>query len=144
AWLCRIANALFYGTIRPEETNLLSRLLIRIYEPALRWTLRNKRLVFAGAAVIILVTIPVALSLGSEFLPVMDEGAILYMPTSMPGISVSQAASVLEASDSILAQFPEVDHVLGKAGRANTATDPAPLSMLETLIILKPRSQWPR
>jgi copper/silver efflux system protein len=143
-WLCWIANALCFGKIRPEEANPLSRLLIKIYEPALAWTLRNKTLVFLGAAVIVLITIPVALSLGSEFLPAMDEGAVLYMPTSMPGISVSQAGSVLQASDSILAQFPEVDHVLGKAGRAETASDPAPLSMLETLITLKPRPEWPR
>jgi Cu(I)/Ag(I) efflux system membrane protein CusA/SilA len=137
-------NALFFGTIRPEEANPLSRTLMRIYERVLAWTLENKIAVFGGAAVLVVVTIPVALSLGSEFLPDIDEGAILYMPTSMPGISVSQAASVLQASDSILAQFPEVDHVLGKAGRADTASDPAPLSMLETLITLKPHSEWPR
>jgi Cu(I)/Ag(I) efflux system membrane protein CusA/SilA len=143
-WLCRALNALFFGTIRPEEENRLSRTLMRIYEPVLNWTLQNKRVVFAGAAAIVLVTVPVAMSLGSEFLPSIDEGAILYMPTSMPGISVSQASGVLQASDAILAQFPQVEHVLGKAGRADTASDPAPLSMLETLITLKPRSQWPR
>ncbi|HEY3705857.1 MAG TPA: CusA/CzcA family heavy metal efflux RND transporter [Terracidiphilus sp.] len=144
AWLCRTMNALFFGTIRPEEENPLSRALMRLYERVLGWTLRNKGSVFAGAALLVVITVPVAISLGSEFLPSMDEGAILYMPTSMPGISVSQASSVLQASDAILAQFPEVDHVLGKAGRADTASDPAPLSMLETLITLKPRSEWRR
>jgi copper/silver efflux system protein len=84
----------------------------------------------------------VFLSLGSEFMPPMDEGAILYMPTSMPGISIAQARRVLQSTDLVLRQFPEVDQVLGKAGRAETATDPAPLSMLETVITLKPRSQW--
>jgi Cu(I)/Ag(I) efflux system membrane protein CusA/SilA len=115
-----------------------------IYEPAVRWSLRWKGVVFAVAAILIAVTIPVFLSLGSEFMPPMDEGAILYMPTSMPGISIAQAQRVLQATDLIIKQFPEVDQVLGKAGRAETATDPAPLSMLETLITLKPRAQWRR
>ena len=141
-WLCKVANALLVGRIRPEESNPISRSLMRIYEPAVLWTLRRKWIVFAGAAVLIAATIPVFLSLGSEFMPPLDEGAILYMPTSVPGISIAQARRVLETTDQILKQFPEVDHVLGKAGRAETATDPAPLSMLETLITLKPRSQW--
>jgi len=142
AWLCRIANALLVGRIQPEENHPISKVLIRIYEPAVRWTLRWKWVVFAAAAVLIAITIPVLLSLGSEFMPPMDEGSILYMPTSMPGISIAQAHRVLQATDRILKQFPEVDSVLGKAGRAETATDPAPLSMLETVITLKPRSQW--
>ena len=139
-WLCRVANALLVGRIRPEESNPISRSLMRIYEPAVLWTLRRKWIVFAGAAVLIAATIPVFLSLGSEFMPPLDEGAILYMPTSVPGISIAQARRVLQTTDQVLKQFPEVDHVLGKAGRAETATDPAPLSMLETLITLKPRS----
>lgn len=142
AWLCRAANALLVGKIRPEESNPVSRFLMRIYEPAVSWTLRRKWMIFAGAAVLITVTIPVFLSLGTEFMPPMDEGAILYMPSSVPGISITQARQVLQATDLVLKQFPEVDQVLGKAGRAETATDPAPLSMLETLITLKPRSQW--
>jgi Cu(I)/Ag(I) efflux system membrane protein CusA/SilA len=143
-WLSRFANALLVGKIRPEEANPLSRTLMKVYEPALEWTLEHKRIVLVAAAALILVTLPVAFSLGSEFLPPMDEGALLYMPISMPGISVAQAERVLQASDLVLMQFPEVDHVFGKAGRAETATDPAPLSMLETLITLKPRSEWPR
>ena len=142
-WLCRIANTLVIGKITPEESNPLSRALMRAYEPVLAWTLERKRVVFVIAGLLVIITLPVAFSLGSEFLPPMDEGAILYMPTSMPGISVAQAESVLQATDTVLRQFPEVDHVFGKAGRAETATDPAPLSMLETLITLKPRSQWP-
>jgi Cu(I)/Ag(I) efflux system membrane protein CusA/SilA len=144
AWLSRIANSLFFGTIKPEQSNPICRGLMRMYEPVLRWTLRNKAVVFVGAVALVLVTIPVAMQLGSEFLPPMDEGAVLYMPTSVPGMSVAQAQSVLQTTDAILSQFPQVDHVLGKAGRAETATDPAPLSMLETLITLKPRSEWPR
>jgi Cu(I)/Ag(I) efflux system membrane protein CusA/SilA len=142
AWLCRFTNALLVGRIRPEEKNPISSILMRIYEPAVSWTLRNKWVVFGAAAVLMVVTVPVFLSLGSEFMPPMDEGAILYMPTSMPGISIAQAKRVLQSTDLVLKQFPEVDRVLGKAGRAETATDPAPLSMLETLITLKPRSQW--
>ncbi len=141
-WLCRIANSLLVGKITPEESNPISRTLMNIYEPAVAWTLRHKRIVFGSALTLIAVTIPVFLSLGSEFMPPMDEGAILYMPTSMPGISIAQAQRVLQSTDLVLEQFPEVDHILGKAGRAETATDPAPLSMLETLITLKPRSEW--
>jgi Cu(I)/Ag(I) efflux system membrane protein CusA/SilA len=115
---------------------------MRLYEPAVRWTLRSKWIVLAGAALLMAVTVPVFLALGSEFMPPMDEGAILYMPTAMPGISIAQAKRVLQATDLVLKEFPEVDQVLGKAGRAETATDPAPLSMLETVITLKPRSQW--
>src|SRR5262249_36843410 len=88
--------------------------------------------------------IPVFLNIGSEFMPPLDEGAILYMPSTAPGISIEEARKLLQVTDRIIKQFPEVDHVLGKAGRAETATDPAPLSMLETLITLKPDSQWPR
>jgi len=142
AWLCRIANAILVGRIQSEERNPISRFLMRLYEPAVRWTLRTKWLVLAAAAALIAITIPVALALGSEFMPPMDEGAILYMPTTMPGISIAQARRVLQATDLIFKQFPEVDQVLGKAGRAETATDPAPLSMLETVITLKPKSQW--
>jgi len=142
AWLCRITNSLLIGQISPEERNPISGFLMRIYEPAVSWTLRHKRIVFTAAALLIVVTIPVFISLGSEFMPPMDEGAILYMPTSMPGISIAQAHRVLQATDLIVKQFPEVDQVLGKAGRAESATDPAPLSMLETVITLKPRDQW--
>ncbi len=142
AWLCKLVNSLLVGRIRPEESNWVSKSLMRIYEPAVSWTLRKKWVVFAGAAVLIVVTVPVFLSLGTEFMPPMDEGAILYMPTSAPGISIAQARQVLQTTDLVLKQFPEVNRVLGKAGRAETATDPAPLSMLETLITLKPRSEW--
>jgi len=128
--------------LRTENSNPVSRSLMRVYEPAVTWTLRHKRVVFGAALVLLTVTIPVFLSVGSEFMPPLDEGTILYMPTTMPGISIAQAQRLLQTTDLVLRQFPEVDRVLGKAGRAESATDPAPLSMLETLITLKPRSQW--
>ena len=142
SWLRRLTNSFLVGRIWPEDRNPISTLLIRIYDPVVRWTLRWKWLVFAAALLLVLATIPAYLSLGSEFIPPMDEGTLLYMPTGVPGISITQAERVLQATDKILASFPEVEQVLGKSGRAETSTDPAPLSMLETLIILKPRSQW--
>src|SRR5665213_42821 len=144
AWLCRIANTILIGHIKSEEAHPFSRQLIRIYEPAVRWTLQNKWIVLAMAAALVIVTVPVFYHLGSEALPPIDENAILYMPTTLPGISVGEAEHLLQASDRILRGFPQVDHVLGKAGRADTATDPAPLSMLEAIVTLKPREQWPR
>ena len=144
AWLCRVVNAILVGEVRPEDQHPVSRRLIRAYEPVVRWTLRWKWLVIGAAAVLVIVTIPVFTHLGSEAMPPLDEGAILYMPTTLPGISIRQAEQLLQASDRIFRRFPEVDRVLGKAGRAETATDPAPLSMLETVVVLKPRSAWRR
>jgi Cu(I)/Ag(I) efflux system membrane protein CusA/SilA len=142
AWLCRVLNSILIGEMKPEERHPISRPLIRIYEPVVRWTLRWKWLVISSAAALLILTIPVFLQLGTEPMPPLDEGAILYMPTTLPGISIGQAGELLRASDRIIGQFPEVERVLGKAGRAETATDPAPLSMLETTVILKPRNQW--
>jgi Cu(I)/Ag(I) efflux system membrane protein CusA/SilA len=141
--LSRIANAVLVGKIESEVEHPVSRRLIRAYEPVVRWTLRSKWLVIGSALALIVLTVPIFMHLGSEAMPPLDEGAILYMPTTLPGISVEQAQQLLQASDRVLRQFPEVDHVLGKAGRADTATDPAPLSMLETVIVLKPRDSWP-
>ncbi len=142
AWLCRAVNALLIGKIRSEEDHAISRWLMNLYEPVVRWTLRWKWAVVSTAVVIVALAVPVFMHLGSEFMPPLDEGAVLYMPSTMPGISISQAQSLLQTTDRILTRFPEVDHVLGKAGRAETSTDPAPLSMLESVIILKPRSEW--
>ena len=141
-WLCRIVNALLIGKIRSEDRHPISRILMRAYEPVVRWTLRWKWAVLSAAVALVVVTIPVFRGLGSEFMPPLDEGAILYMPSTMPGISIGEAQKLLQITDRILKQFPEVDRVLGKAGRAETSTDPAPLSMLETVITLKPRSEW--
>ena len=130
------------GEVKSEDRHPISRRLIRVYEPVVRWTLRWKWLVIGAALAVIIVTIPVFRHLGSEAMPPLDEGSILYMPTTLPGISIGQAEQLLQVSDRMIRQFPEVDRVLGKAGRAETATDPAPLSMLETVVVLKPRSQW--
>jgi copper/silver efflux system protein len=144
SWLCRATNAVLVGRIHSEEKHPISRVLIRIYEPVVRWSLRWKWSVVFGSVVAILVTIPVFMSLGSEFMPPLDEGALFYMPTTMPGISISEAQKLTQVTNRIIKQFPEVDRVLGKAGRADTSTDPAPLSMLETVITLKPKSEWRR
>ncbi|MBP2671578.1 MAG: heavy metal efflux pump, CzcA family, partial [candidate division NC10 bacterium] len=141
-WLRRIANTALVGTIHPEERHPVSRVLMRAYAPVARWALNWKWTVIGGACVLVLVTIPAYQRLGSEFMPPLDEGALFYMPSTMPGISIGEAQKLLQVTDRILKQFPEVDRVLGKAGRADSATDPAPLSMLETVILLKPRSEW--
>jgi copper/silver efflux system protein len=140
--LTRLVNAIAVGRVRSENHHPISRGLHRLYEPALAWALRWKWCVMMGAAVLVISTIPVFRQLGTEFMPPLDEGSILYMPSSLPGLSVTEARKVLQTTDRVLKQFPEVDRVLGKAGRADTPTDPAPLSMLETVIILKPRSEW--
>jgi len=143
-WLSRATNAVVVGTIHSEEKHPISRVLIKLYEPVAVWTLRWKWAVIGAAFALVIVTIPVYLKLGSEFMPPLEEGSILYMPTTMPGISITEAQKLLQVTDRIIKQFPEVDRVLGKAGRAETSTDPAPLSMLETVIILKPKSEWRR
>ena len=127
-----------------EEDHPLTGPIIRLYIPVIRWTLRNKNLVIAGAVAAVVLTLPIFWKIGSEFMPALDEGSLLYMPSTMPGISIAESQKLLQVTDGILATFPEVDHVLGKAGRADTATDPAPLSMLETVIVLKPQTEWRR
>jgi Cu(I)/Ag(I) efflux system membrane protein CusA/SilA len=139
AWL---ANATLVGTYYPEEKHPVSRLMFRVYEPACRFVLRWPKAVIGSAVVIVLSTIPVYLRLGSEFMPPLYEGSILYMPTTLPGISVDVAAKLLQTQDQLLQQFPEVERVFGKAGRAETSTDPAPLSMMETTVLLKPEAEW--
>jgi copper/silver efflux system protein len=144
AWLCRAANAVCVGRIRPEEKHPVSRVLMKIYQPAAAWSLRWRWLVIAVSVALMAATVPVYFKLGSEFMPPLEEGSILYMPTTMPGISITEAQKLVQVTDRIIKQFPEVAYVLGKAGRAETSTDPAPLSMLETVIILKPKSEWRR
>jgi Cu(I)/Ag(I) efflux system membrane protein CusA/SilA len=143
-WLCRLANTVLVGKIHSEEKHPISRPLMRVYEPVVEFVLRHKWATIFGAALIVLLTVPVFFRLGSEFMPPLDEGALLYMPTTVPGISVTEAQKLLQVQDKILASFPEVERVFGKAGRAETATDPAPFSMMETTVILKPRGQWPK
>jgi Cu(I)/Ag(I) efflux system membrane protein CusA/SilA len=142
AWLARIANGVLVGTIHSEETHPISRVLIWAYEPICAWALRWKWLVLAGAVATVAATVPVFERLGSEFMPPLDEGTLLYMPSTLPGISVGEAQRLLQTQDKIIKQFPEVDTVMGKAGRAETSTDPAPFSMMETVIVLKPHGEW--
>jgi len=142
--LCSAANAVMVGTIHPEERHPVSRALMRAYEPVAVWALKRPWLVIGGAVALVLATIPVYQRLGSEFMPPLDEGSLLYMPSTMPGISIDEAQKLLQNTDAIIKRFPEVDRVLGKAGRAETPTDPAPLSMLETVITLRPKSEWRR
>jgi Cu(I)/Ag(I) efflux system membrane protein CusA/SilA len=141
-WLAGLVNGVLVGTIHSEDKHPISRVLMRLYEPVVRATLRWKWLVIAGALALVAVTVPVYLKLGSEFMPPLDEGALLFMPTTLPGISVAEAQRLMQAQDRILMRFPEVERVLGKAGRAETSTDPAPFSMMETVISLKPKWQW--
>jgi len=141
-WLCRLANTALVGRIHSEEKHPVSRFLIRVYEPVVKWSLRWKWAVIGASVVLLLATVPVFRRLGSEFMPPLDEGTLFYMPSTMPGISIAEAQKLLQVTDRVIRQFPEVDHVLGKAGRAETSTDPAPLSMLETVITLKPASEW--
>jgi len=143
-WLSHTVNTVMVGKIRPEKNHPISRFLIRLYEPAVAWSLRWKLVVIGISILLMLVTIPAFQKLGSEFMPPLDEGSLFYMPTTMPGISITKAQHLLQTTDRIIKQFPEVDTVLGKAGRAETSTDPAPLSMLETLVVLKPKSEWRR
>jgi Cu(I)/Ag(I) efflux system membrane protein CusA/SilA len=130
-------------TARPESTHRLSAALIRTYTPVVKFALRQKRLMLGAAVVAGAATVPVMLRIHTELMPPLDEGVLLYMPSTMPGISIREASRLLQSTDRILMSFPEVESVLGKAGRASTATDPAPLSMFETLVVLKPRNQWP-
>jgi len=140
AWL---ATQAFVGTYHAEERHPVSRLLHRIYEGPCRFVLRHPRSVIAASAVLVLATVPVYLRLGSEFMPPLDEGTILYMPSAVqPGMSVAEAQAALQVQDKILRTFPEVATVFGKAGRANTSTDPAPFGMMETTIVLKPEAEW--
>ena len=137
-----LAALLIRGRTRGEEASPLTRWLVRAYAPVVRFVVRRRLLVIAVALVLLASAIPPFLALGSEFMPPLNEGTVLYMPTGSPGISATEASRVLELMDRELASFPEVERVFGKAGRAETATDPAPLSMIETVILLKPRDAW--
>ncbi len=143
-WLCRLTNAILVGKIHDEERHPVSRALMRVYEPIVHFVLRHPYATIASALLIVVLTVPIYFRLGSEFMPPLDEGVLLYMPTTLPGISVTEAARLLQVQDKILKSFPEVERVFGKAGRAETATDPAPLSMVETVVVLKPPEQWPK
>jgi len=130
------------GRILPEARNPLNRFLIWAYRPVIAWVMRWKKLTIFLAVVVLAATVPPAMRLGTEFMPTLNEGTLLYMPSSLPGMSVTKAAELLQTQNKIIKSFPEVASVYGKAGRAQTATDPAPLEMFETVINLKPEADW--
>ncbi|HEX9657058.1 MAG TPA: efflux RND transporter permease subunit [Bacteroidota bacterium] len=130
------------GKILPEERNPINRFLIRIYTPVVNFVLKHNKWVLITALALLVVTIFPFKKIGSEFMPPLYEGDLLYMPTTLPGMSITKARELLQQTDKIIRQFPEVHHVLGKIGRAETATDPAGLDMIETTIMLKPESEW--
>ncbi|EGP55799.1 putative heavy metal efflux pump [Agrobacterium tumefaciens F2] len=130
------------GKIIPEHQNPLNRFLIRVYRPIIKGVLKAKVLTILLAVVALAVTVWPARQIGTEFMPSLNEGTLMYMPTTLPGLSVTKAAELMQTQDRIIKSFPEVETVFGKAGRALTATDPAPTEMFETIITLKPKSEW--
>jgi Cu(I)/Ag(I) efflux system membrane protein CusA/SilA len=130
------------GRFRPESANPVNRGLERIYEPVIRGCIRWRKTTIGINIIALLISIPLVMSLGREFMPPLDEGSILFMPVTLPDVSNSEVKRILQVQDKIIKSVPEVENVLGKAGRANTATDNSPISMVETIILLKPKSQW--
>ncbi len=141
-WLAWITHQVVVGTYYPEEKHPISRILFAVYEPACRLVLRWPKVTVLIAVLLFASTVPVYLHLGSEFFPPLDEGSLLYMPTTLPGVSVTDAARLLQTMDKLVKEVPEVVSVWGKAGRAESSTDPAPFSMMETTIVLKPHAEW--
>lgn len=137
-----LAGYFVRGTIKSEQQNPINRLLVGMYKPALNLVLRFPRSALMGAVLVLLSSLWPLSHLGSEFMPELDEGDLMYMPTTYPGVSIGKARELLQQTDKLIATLPEVKSVFGKVGRADTATDPAPLTMIETFIQLKPKSQW--
>ncbi len=141
-FLSKAATVLLVGTYYKEENHPVSRILFKIYEPACRFVLEKPKQIIAASAVLLILTVPVYFSLDTKFMPPLYEGSLLYMPTTLPGISVAETSRVLQIMDRKIRSFPEVETVYGKAGRAETSTDSAPFSMMETVIELKDRKHW--
>ena len=137
-----LMTMLMRGKFKPEDKNPTTRFFIRLYSPVIHWVLKHRKITIAINVTALLITIPMILNTGSEFMPPLDEGSILYMPVTLPGASISEVNRILQEQDKIIKSVPEVHHVLGKTGRAETATDNAPLSMIETIILLKPKNEW--
>ena len=138
----RVTNGVLVGKMYPEEKHPISKILFKVYGPPAHWVLKHPRLTIGIAVLIVIATIPAYKKLGHEFMPPLNEGAILYMPTTLPGISVTEATALLQRQDQLLKTIPEVERVFGKAGRADTSTDPAPFAMMETVVVLKPTERW--
>lgn len=130
------------GRLKPESANPITRTLERIYTPILKWCLKWRKTTIGINIVALATGIIMMTRLGSEFMPPLDEGSLLFMPVTLPDVSNSEAKRLLQVQDKIIRTVPEVSHVLGKAGRANTATDNSPISMIETIILLKPKGEW--
>ncbi|MBI2820708.1 MAG: CusA/CzcA family heavy metal efflux RND transporter [Acidobacteria bacterium] len=137
-----LGTLLIRGKIHSEERHPVSRFLHWMYTPVLNLVLRFPRLFIFGALVLVLSTVPVFMQLGSEFMPPLNEGSLLFMPTAVPGMPVTEASRILQTQDKLLRRFPEVERVFGKIGRSESSTDPAPLSMVETVVLLKPQQEW--
>lgn len=137
-----LMTLLMRGKFRPETENPVTRFFIRIYEPVIHWVLKHRKTTIIINLIALAITIPMVMHTGSEFMPPLDEGSILYMPVTLPNASITEVNRILQEQDKIIKSVPEVHHVLGKAGRAETPTDNAPLSMIETIIMLKPKSEW--
>lgn len=130
------------GKIRPESKHPVSRFFLWMYNPIIRWCLRWKKITLALGTALVLGSVPLVLNLGTEFMPSLDEGSLLFMPVTLPDVSNSEIKRIMQVQDKIIKSIPEVENVLGKAGRASTATDNAPMSMIETIILLKPQKEW--
>ncbi len=130
------------GKFRSEKKNPITRFLNAIYAPVIHWVLKHRKTTIALNVIALLVTIPMILSMGSEFMPPLDEGSLLFMPVTLPSASITEVNRIMQVQDAIIMSLPEVETVLGKAGKAETSTDPAPISMLESIILLKPKEQW--
>jgi len=130
------------GKMPPESANPVSTFFIRLYSPVIRWVLKWKKTTIFLNVIALLVAIPMFMSIGSEFMPPLDEGSLLYMPVTLPNVSINEAKRLIQVQDKIIKSLPEVEHVLGKVGRAETSTDPAPVSMFESIIILKEKEKW--
>jgi len=141
-WLAKLLSGALVGTYHAEEKHPVSRFMHRIYDGPCRFVIRHAKATIVVAVLMVVATIPIYLKLGTEFMPPLNEGTILYMPSTLPGLSQTEAMRILQVQDRLIKQVPEVAQVFGKAGRADTATDPAPFSMMETVILLKPEAQW--
>ncbi len=130
------------GNVRPESKHPVSRFFLWLYNPVIRWCLKWKKTTLALSVALVLGSVPLILNLGSEFMPPLDEGSLLFMPVTLPDVSNSEIKRILQVQDKLIMSVPEVQNVLGKAGRANTATDNAPISMIESIILLKPQTEW--
>ncbi len=130
------------GRFRPEHRNPVTRVLNALYAPVIHWVLRHPAITIGINVLALLITVPMVMRTGSEFMPPLDEGSLLFMPVTLPSASITEVNRILQVQDAIIRSVPEVESVLGKTGRAETATDPAPVSMIETIILLKPRDQW--